>query len=242
MTVLEMCDVHKTYAEVRALDGLDLVVERGEIVAVLGPNGAGKTTAFELLLGLSRPTSGHVEVLGQAPGGAVRARVGAMLQSAGLPAQTTVRDLVRLLGRAYPRSLPVDEVLERTSLTGRAGARVTSLSGGERQRLLLALALVGAPEVLLLDEPTAAMDVASRRAFWRQTRASVAEGATLLFATHDLAEASAVADRVVVLHEGRTVADATPEELTDHGRSDLEDVFLALTDEWSSAVDGKAVR
>ncbi|MPV36372.1 ATP-binding cassette domain-containing protein [Georgenia subflava] len=236
MTVLEMRGVRKSYPGVEALDGLDLAVERGEIVAVLGPNGAGKSTAFELLLGLVRPTAGTVEVLGHAPG-RVRGRVGAMLQSAGLPEQVTVRELVRLVGRSYPQALEVDDVLARTSLTKRAARTVTNLSGGERQRLLLALALVGAPEVLLLDEPTAAMDVASRRSFWDQARASVEDGATVLFATHDLAEAAAVADRVLVVSAGRLVADTTADELTHQGDDDLEEVFLALTAERSSAFD-----
>ncbi|WP_139415870.1 ABC transporter ATP-binding protein [Agromyces laixinhei] len=242
MTVLEMHDVRKEYAGVSALDGLDLVVERGEIVAVLGPNGAGKTTAFEVLLGLVRPTSGTVKVLGEQPGRHVRRRVGAMLQSAGLPEQTTVRELVRLIGRSYPQSLHVDDVLARTALTTRAGRTVTALSGGERQRLLLALALVGAPELLLLDEPTAAMDIASRRGFWEQARASVQRGATILFATHDLVEASDVADRVLVISQGRLVANATADELTHHGDEDLEEVFLSLTAERSSALEKEGDR
>jgi ABC-2 type transport system ATP-binding protein len=234
MTVLQMHDVYKNYGDVRALDGLDLTIERGEIVAVLGPNGAGKTTAFELLLGLVRPSAGSVEVLGEVPGTRVRGRIGAMLQSAGLPEQTTVRELVRLVGRGYPQALHTDEVLARTAMTKRARRSVTSLSGGERQRLLLALALVGAPEVLLLDEPTAAMDVASRRTFWELARASVDDGATILFATHDLTEAATAASRVLVISEGRLVADTTADALTHHGDDDLEEVFLTLTHEPSS--------
>lgn len=236
MVALEMRAVRKEYGGVVALAGLDLRVERGQVVALLGPNGAGKSTAFELLLGLIRPTGGEVEVLGHPPGGPVRRRVGAMLQTAGLPELVTVRELIRLVGRSYPASLPVDAVLARTALISRAGRRVTDLSGGERQRLLLAMALVGAPEVLLLDEPTAAMDVASRRAFWEQARASVRAGTTVLFATHDLTEAAAVADRVVVVHEGRVVAEGAPDDLTDHGDRDLEEVFLTLTDEATDLV------
>ncbi|WP_432487349.1 ABC transporter ATP-binding protein [Kineococcus sp. SYSU DK018] len=225
MAAIEMTGVVKTHGPVRALDGIDLRVDEGEIVALLGPNGAGKSTAFDVLLDLVRPTAGRVEVLGGPPA-AARGRVGAMLQSAGLPEQVTVRELVRLVGRAHPRALPVDEVLARTGLTSRAGRTVTALSGGERQRLLLALALVGQPELLLLDEPTAAMDVLSRRSFWSQARAA-AGGATLLFATHDLAEAAAAADRVVVLAAGRVVADGTPASLA--GNGDLETAFLDLT-------------
>jgi len=235
MTVLEMRGVRKEYGEVTALDGMDLAVEQGEIVAVLGPNGAGKTTTFELLLGLIRPTTGSVRVLGEEPGPRVRGRIGAMLQSAGLPEQVTVRELVRLIGRSYPQSLDVDDVLASTGLTKRARRAVTTLSGGERQRVLLALALVGAPQLLLLDEPTAAMDVAAKRTFWEQARAL--DDATIVFATHDLAEAAAVADRVLVVSQGRLVADTTADALTNHGDEDLEEVFLALTAERSSALD-----
>lgn len=231
MTVLEMRRVRKEYRGVTALTDVDLRVERGQVVALLGPNGAGKTTAFELLLGLIRPTGGQVEVLGHPPGGQVRQRVGAMQQTAGLPEQVTVSELVRLIGRSYPASLPTDSVLERTALTKHAKRVVTDLSGGERQRLQLAMALIGSPEVLLLDEPTAALDVASRRAFWDQARASVRDGATILFATHDLTEAAAVADRVVVVNQGRIIAEGTPDDLTDHGDRDLEEVFLTLTEE-----------
>lgn len=213
MSVLELGAVSKRYGKVQALDGLDLEVQRGEVVALLGPNGAGKTTAFELLLGLVRPSAGTVRVLGAAPGGRNRGRLGVMLQGAGLPEQVTVSELVRVIGRSYPMALPVPEVLARVGLGDRGRRTVTDLSGGERQRLLLALAIVAAPELLLLDEPTTALDVDSRRAFWEQARASVRDGATILFATHDLVEADAIADRVVVLQTGRVVADATPEEL-----------------------------
>ena len=228
MAAIEMTGVVKAYGPVRALDGFDLRVERGEVVALLGPNGSGKSTAFELLLDLVRPTAGRVRVLDGEPA-AARVRTGAMLQSAGLPEQVTVRELVRLVGRSYPRSLRVDDVLARTGLTTRASRTLTALSGGERQRLLLALALVGEPELLLLDEPTAAMDVLSRRSFWSQVRAAAAHGVTVLFATHDLAEAEAVADRVVVVAEGRVVADAAPEALV--GAGDLESAYLTLTAE-----------
>ena len=228
MAAIEMTGVVKAYGPVRALDGFDLHVERGEVVALLGPNGSGKSTAFELLLDLVRPTAGRVRVLDGEPA-AARVRTGAMLQSAGLPEQVTVRELVRLVGRSYPRSLRVDDVLARTGLTTRASRTLTALSGGERQRLLLALALVGEPELLLLDEPTAAMDVLSRRSFWSQVRAAAAHGVTVLFATHDLAEAEAVADRVVVVAGGRVVADAAPEALV--GAGDLESAYLTLTAE-----------
>lgn len=213
MPVIELCAVHKRYGNVQALAGVDLAVEAGEVVALLGPNGAGKTTAFELLLGLVRPSGGTAHVLGEEPGGRNRRRLGVMLQGAGLPEQVTVAELVRVIARSYPVALPVSEVLDRVGLGGRRAQTVTNLSGGERQRLLLALAIVAAPELLLLDEPTAALDVDARRAFWVQARASARDGTTILFATHDLAEADAIANRVVVLQAGRVVADATPTRL-----------------------------
>jgi ABC-2 type transport system ATP-binding protein len=214
MPAIELVHVTKRHGAVVALDEVDLTVQPGELVALLGPNGAGKTTAFELLLGLGRPTSGRVRLFDEVPGSReVVGRTGAMLQGAGLPENVTVTELVQVIGRSYPRSYPVGVVLERVGLAARARRTITDLSGGERQRLLLAAALVGAPDLLLLDEPTAAMDVDARRAFWAEARAAVVDGTTLLFSTHDLVEADAVADRVVVLHRGRVVADATPAEL-----------------------------
>lgn len=232
----------KTYGDTVAVDHIDLEVRRGQIVAVLGPNGAGKTTLFELLLGLVRPDAGTLEVLGERPRPSTRLRVGTMMQSVGLPEHVQAAELVDLIGRAHPLRLTTAEALERTGLADRARRRVTDLSGGERQRLLLAMAIVGAPELLLLDEPTAAMDVAARRAFWRQTTQAATQGATVVFATHDLAEARAVADRVVVIARGRVLADATPDALTHEGRDDLEDVFLTLTEETSAAHPEGALR
>ena len=213
MPAIELTGVCKRYREVVALDGVDLTVGVGEVVGVLGPNGAGKSTLFELTLGLAVPSAGTARVLGLRPGGEVRTRVGAMLQHAGLPEQVTASELVGLVGRSYPAAVPTDVILEQVGLTHRCRHAVATLSGGERQRLLLALALVGDPEVLLLDEPTAAMDLEARRRFWEHVRAAAGRGTTLLFATHDLAEADAVADRVVLLDGGRVVADADPTEL-----------------------------
>jgi ABC-2 type transport system ATP-binding protein len=212
--VIEVEGVRRSFGDVLALDRVDLSVGRGEVVALLGPNGAGKSTVFELLLGLVAPTAGRVRVLGQPPGGAVRRRVGAMLQTAGLPELVTVSELVELVGRSYPRSVEVDPLLAELGLADRRRHEIAILSGGERQRLLLALAVVGMPELLLLDEPTAAMDLEARRSFWAYGRDATVRGATLVFATHDLAEAEAVADRVVLLHRGRVVADASPAALT----------------------------
>jgi ABC-2 type transport system ATP-binding protein len=197
----------KSYGPVRAVAGLDLDVVAGETVALLGPNGAGKSTTVDLLLGLAAPDAGTVEVFGRAPAAATRAGlVGAMLQTGGLISEVSVRELVELARSLYPRSLPTDRVLELADLTDLAGRRTTALSGGQAQRVRFALALVPDPELLVLDEPTAAMDVAARRRFWATLRSA---GRTVLFATHHLEEADAYADRVVLLAAGRVVADGT---------------------------------
>lgn len=237
MSVVELEQVGVRYGEVVALDGVETVVGRGEVVAVLGPNGAGKSTLFEVLVGLVRPTEGSARVMGAVPGGA-RHRVGAMLQHAGLPDQISVAELVRLVGRSYRDALPVDEVLGRAGLTTRRNRTVGVLSGGERQRLLLAMAIVGAPSLLVLDEPTAAMDLEARHRFWGRARTSVGDGATLLFATHDLAEADSVADRVLVLQGGCLIADASPAVLKEKVSGVVVTVATDAPSEVVAAWDG----
>jgi ABC-2 type transport system ATP-binding protein len=198
----------KSYGSVRAVRGLDLDIVAGETVALLGPNGAGKSTTIDILLGLSRPDAGEATVFGRPPAEATRSGlVGAMLQSGGLLAYLTVRELVELTASFYPKPLPVDEVLRRAGIIEIAGRRTEGLSGGEKQRVRFALALVADPELLVLDEPTVGMDVTSRRAFWASMRELAAGGRTVLFATHYLAEADEFADRVVLMAHGRIVAD-----------------------------------
>lgn len=198
----------KSYGPVRAVAGVDLDIVSGETVALLGPNGAGKSTTIDMLLGLARPDAGTVSVFGRAPEQAVRAGlVGAMLQSGGLISEISVRELLELAASLYQRPMPVDEVLARADLTELTDRRTTKLSGGQSQRVRFALALVPDPELLVLDEPTAAMDVESRRRFWASMRELTAAGRTVLFATHYLEEADQYADRVVLLAGGRVVAD-----------------------------------
>ncbi len=208
---LRFSGVTHFYGEHRALDDLHLEVRRGQTLALLGPNGAGKSTTISVLLGLVRPRFGHVEVLGRAPRDAVASgRVGAMLQTGsgtGLPPGVRVVDAVRLVRRLYPHPAPLDVVVERAAITTLLYRRTDHLSGGQAQRVRFALAIAGDPEVVFLDEPTAAMDVEARRAFWTMIRALGDEGRTTVFATHHLAEADQVADRVVVLHHGQVVAD-----------------------------------
>jgi ABC-2 type transport system ATP-binding protein len=206
--------VTRRYGQITAVDGLSLQLRSGQTVALLGPNGAGKTTTVELLLGLARPDEGVVRLFGGPPADAVAAgRVGAMLQDAGLPQWAKVAELISLVRGLYPQPLSVADVLRLTDLEDIAGRQTQRLSGGQRQRVRLALALAGNPELLVLDEPTAALDVEARRAFWERMRESVVVGRTVLFATHRLEEADAVADRIVVIASGRLLADGTPEQV-----------------------------
>jgi ABC-2 type transport system ATP-binding protein len=212
--VLELRGVTKRYGVVEALRGVDLAVHRGEVVAILGPNGAGKTTAISILLGLRRPTTGSVSLFGGAPDDpATKARVGAMLQESGVPGTLTVAELVDLFRGYYPGPRPRADLLAVAGLEDVADRRVRSLSGGQRQRLYVALALAGDPEVVFLDEPTTGMDVESRRRFWDVIGSLAAEGRTVIFATHLLEEADALATRIVVIDRGRVVRDGTPAEI-----------------------------
>lgn len=206
--------VTKRYGDVRAVDDLTLTLRPGETVALLGPNGAGKSTTLDLLLGLKRPDSGSVTVLGTGPREAIVAgRVGAMLQSGGLMGEVTVAELVRLACGLHPRPYPVPDVLARAGLTAIAGRRADKLSGGQAQRVRFALATAGDGDLIVLDEPTTGMDVTARRAFWATMRDQADRGRTVLFATHYLEEADAIADRVLVLHRGRLLADGTATEI-----------------------------
>jgi ABC-2 type transport system ATP-binding protein len=205
---LRLRGLTKSYGPVRAVAGVDLDIVAGETVALLGPNGAGKSTTIDMLLGLARPDAGEVAVFGRSPEQAVRAGlVGAMLQSGGLISEVSVRELLVLASSLYPDPMPVDEVLDRADLTELADRRTTKLSGGQAQRVRFALALVPDPELLVLDEPTAAMDVESRRRFWASMRQLAAAGRTVLFATHYLEEADQYADRIVLMAGGAVVAD-----------------------------------
>ena len=206
--------LHKAYGPVKALSGVDLEIPAGQTVALLGPNGAGKTTTIDIVLGLLRPDAGEVKVFGLPPGAAVRAGlVGGMLQVGSLVRDMTVRELVSMVGGLYPRPLCVDEVLEATGLLEISGRYTQDLSGGQAQRVRFAIAVVGDPALLVLDEPTVALDVEARREFWASMRGVAARGKTVLFATHYLEEADAFADRVVLMARGRVVADGTPNEV-----------------------------
>ncbi|MCT2545566.1 ABC transporter ATP-binding protein [Streptomyces atratus] len=208
--VVKFTGAVKEFGAVRAVDGLDLTIGPGERVALLGRNGAGKSTAIGLLLGLDDPTSGTVELFGKPPSHAVSdGRVGAMLQDSKPVSRVTVRELVTFVTRAYPDPMPVDEALELAGLTELAGRRADKLSGGQAQRVGFAVALAGDPDLLVLDEPTAALDVEARRMFWQSMRAFTDRGKTVLFSTHYLEEADQNADRIVVIDRGQLIADGS---------------------------------
>lgn len=204
--------VAKSFGAVRAVDGIGLDIPRGETVALLGRNGAGKSTTIGLLLGLDEPDAGTVRLFGGPPSRAVAAgRVGAMLQDGRPIRRVTVRELVAFVASTFPDPLPVAEALGLAGLTDVADRRIDKLSGGQLQRVRFAVALAGGPELIVLDEPTAALDVEARRSFWGSMRAYAERGNTVLFSTHYLEEADTNADRIVVIDHGRIVADGTSE-------------------------------
>jgi len=212
--VVSFESVSKHYGSLKAVDGLTLDLRRGETVALLGPNGAGKSTSLDMLLALRKPTAGTIKMFGKNPYQAVKAgSVGAMLQSGGLMPEVTVRELVTLVAGLHPRPVPVPTTLRRAGIADIAGQRVDRLSGGQTQRVRFALAIAGECDLIVLDEPTSAMDVETRQRFWASMREEVAEGKTLLFATHYLEEADQAADRILVINRGRLLADGTPEEI-----------------------------
>ena len=199
---------------VTAVDGVDLVIGSGEIVAFLGPNGAGKTTTVDLFLGLTSPTTGSIQVYGGAPHRAVAdGRVSAVLQTGGLLPDFTVGETIRAVAALHGRPERVDAVIERAGLGPLTHRLVKACSGGEQQRLKFALALVPDPDLVILDEPTTGMDVGARQDFWSTMRADAADGRTIVFATHYLAEADAFADRTVLMARGRIRADGPTAEV-----------------------------
>jgi ABC-2 type transport system ATP-binding protein len=211
---IEIRELRRHYGSVRAVDGIDLAVPTGEVVALLGPNGAGKTTTLHALLGLSTPDSGRIALLGQAPKAAIAAgRVGAVLQDGALLSGVTVKKLLSAMRELQPHPAPIGEVVEAAGIDELLDRKVDKLSGGQAQRVRFALALVGDPDLLILDEPTAGLDTAARRAFWATVRGYAARGRTVLFSTHYLEEADEVADRIVLIAGGKVVADGPTTEI-----------------------------
>ncbi|MGQ4495968.1 ABC transporter ATP-binding protein [Dermabacteraceae bacterium P13101] len=220
-TALEVVGLRKTYRlrgrEVRAADGIDLAAHPGQITALLGPNGAGKTTTVGCCVGLLTPDAGTVRVLGQDPlraDAAHRARIGVMLQDGGLFTSAKAGQLLRYAEGLYPRTWPLDDLIERLDLSGFLGRVVRRLSGGQKQRLSLALALLGRPDMLFLDEPTAGMDPQVRRQTWQLLRELTADGACVLLTTHHMEEAEQLASRIAIVAAGKVVAEGSSEDLT----------------------------
>jgi ABC-2 type transport system ATP-binding protein len=208
--------LRKDYGTVRAVDGVSFQVQRGEIYALLGPNGAGKTSTVEILEGHRRRTGGSVRVLGFDPGAGdrhFRERVGIVLQSGGMDAELTVREMVSLFARFYARPRDVAETIEQVGLAAKRRARVRTLSGGQARRLDLALALIGDPEVLFLDEPTTGFDPNARREAWDMIAGLRRSGTTVLLTSHYLDEVQHLADRVGVMSHGQLVEESTPDAL-----------------------------
>ncbi len=206
--------VSKDFGRVHAVRQVDLDIHPGEVVAFLGPNGAGKTTTIDMILGLSRPTSGEVAVLGLEPREAIaRGLVSAVMQSGGLLKDLTVRETARYTASLFAAAGDVDDALARAGIAGIADRKVVKCSGGEQQRLRFALALLPDPALLLLDEPTTGMDVEGRRSFWEAIRADARQGRTVMFATHYLEEADQYADRIVLIRKGNVVADGSGAEI-----------------------------
>jgi len=216
---IEVSGVSKTFTTgssepVHALRDISFSIAQGEIVGLLGTNGAGKTTLFDLILGLTTPTSGSISVLGHTPRAAIQAsEIGAVLQTGGLLPELTVLDTLRMIASTFPHPLTIGEVARQANLDRILHRRVGKCSGGEKQRVRFALALLGNPHVLLLDEPTAGMDANARHEFWSTMRQQAKHGRTIVFATHYLEEADNFAERIVLLHEGKLRADASAKDL-----------------------------
>ena len=203
MDAVRLTDLHKSFGDVTAVDGVDLTIRPGEVVALLGPNGAGKTTTIDMILGLSRPTSGDARVFGMSP----------RQQTAGLLPDITVRETVQLTASLFSHRIDAEEAMHRAGVTDFASRIVKKCSGGQQQRLRFAMALVSDPALLILDEPTTGMDVEGRRSFWEAIHADAERGRTIVFATHYLEEADAFADRIVLMRHGRIIADGTAAEI-----------------------------
>ena len=206
--------VSKSFGTLRAVDDVSVTVHEGDILALLGPNGAGKTTLLDMVLGMTAPSAGSIEVCGTSPARAIQGgHVGAMFQTAGLLGDLTVEQTVRMIAGCHRRHLPVRKAMQAANLEGIARRKVRACSGGQKQRLRFALALLPDPSVLILDEPTTGMDVTARHVFWEAMHEQASLGRTIIFATHFLPEAEAFAQRIILMREGRIHMDRSASDL-----------------------------
>jgi ABC-2 type transport system ATP-binding protein len=233
--VLDVINLRKRYGDNVAVDGVDFRVERAEIVGLLGPNGAGKTSILEIVEGLRNADGGQVRLFGTLDGArqkAIRARIGIQLQASAMLPNLRVGELLRLQASFYPHPRAIDELIARVGLTGKERELSSRLSGGQLQRLAVALALIGDPELVLLDEPTTGFDPAARRELWAVLEELRSDGRSVLLTTHYMEEAEALCDRVAILDQGRLVAIGSVADLADGisaGQPSLEEIYLELT-------------
>lgn len=240
--VVEVTDLHKSYGDVHAVQGITFSVEPGECVAVLGPNGAGKTTTIEMLEGFREPDGGTVRVLGYEPahaGSDYRARIGVVLQECGIDRYLTVEEVLRMNASYYPRPRSVAETVSMVGLDEKRTSRVKTLSGGQQRRLDVALGIIGDPDLLFLDEPTTGFDPSARRQAWELVHTLRGLGKTVLLTTHYMDEAQSLADRVIVIAQGRIIAEGTPETIG--GRAQAR-TRIAFTWPQDRPLDGLPVR
>lgn len=236
--VIEVANLAKRYGDVAAVRDVSLTVEQGEVFGVLGPNGSGKTTTVECIAGLRRPDGGTVRVLGYDPSrepDAVRARVGVQLQHAALPDRMKVGEAMRIFATAHDRREQGDALLDEWGLSAKRTAGFGSLSGGQKQRLFIALALLGNPEIVVLDELTTGLDPSARRDTWKMVRKLRADGVTVVLVTHAMDEVEALCDRLSIIVDGAVVASGTPAEVVGRHRT-LDEAYLDITDHYLAEV------
>jgi len=227
----------KRFGGVLAVDNVSLIINRGEVVALLGPNGAGKTTLLDMVLGFTEPSHGTIRTLDSPPKRATsNGLVGAVLQDGGLLDDLTVAETIRMIAACHHQHLPIDEVMQRAGVTDFANRKVKKSSGGQRQRLRFALALLTDPQLLILDEPTTGLDATARKDFWTTMHAEADRGRTIVFATHYLREADDYADRVVLMGQGRVMADGTVDDMTAGLQRKLSAQWISASDPYAWAV------